>query len=610
MKKIYYYAAFLAAATGLTLTSCSDAMEGDSVSMDNTIQVRAMMGNQIGSRSVPDVAETTTAALKGFSLFAWQTDVSNPIIDANYTGSNGTFNDATPEATPHYWPEGTVNFWAYALNNNAPGTTTRVPELNEGNTGLEFSWDVHVDDASIQNDPVLAFNAQPKNEDDNIVSLTFQHLLSRVGVNVYAPKYNQNTVRLLGFGFTNVSVKGDFAFPFANKTDEPLAASTWTQFAEGGQGNVGLAEVVLPAEGVENPTVLWWTAGANEGPTMPCKETDEEDLQNTFSTKLADTPWLNVIPGNNVADQLVLTYEVQNPEKDTWTTHVATVELSGKTIKNDTSITTDDNIYRPGYEYIYNVRILGQNSDDATVEQAAIEVDDITVNPWNSEAVEEVKTENQGSGSNLKKILDDAPAFSTVTLTQDVILDDVRIDLTKDVNIDLGGHTLTVTHAGGNGSAFNIVSGRASITNGTIVCTQSDSNGYTGEVDAITVRSGAELTIDGVEITVNSATGACLYAFDGSKIYVKGGTYKNLSENNAENGFKQMCLNQKDVNTQLIFVSGGTFYGQDPAKGDNAHYNAVNPTTVSTFLQEGYKSVYDEETNSYTVSKIEEEQAD
>lgn len=604
MKKIYYYAAFLAAATGLTLTSCSDAMEGDSVSMDNTIQVRAMMGNQIGSRAVPDVAETTTAALKGFSLFAWQTDVSNPIIHANYTGSNGTFNDATPEATPHYWPEGTVNFWAYALNNNAPGTTTRVPELNEGNTGLKFSWDVHVDDASIQNDPVLAFNAQPKNEDDNIVSLTFQHLLSRVGVNVYAPKYNQNTVRLLGFGFKDVSVKGDFAFPFA-KTDNPLAASTWSQDVEGGQGNVGLAEVVLPAEGEENPTVLWWTAGANEGPTMPCKETDEEDLQNTFSTKLADTPWLNVIPGNNVADQLVLTYEVQNPENETWTTHVATVELSGKTIKNDTSTTDDDNKYRPGYEYIYNVRILGQNSDDATVEQAAIEVDDITVNPWNSESVEEVKTENQGTGSNLKKILDDAPAFSTVTLTQDVILDDVRIDLTKDVNIDLGGHTLTVSHAGGNGSAFNIVSGRASITNGTIVCTQTqpDPTKYDGEVDAITVRSGAELTISNTNVTVNSASGACLYAFDGAKIFVQGGTYTNKAENLGPHGESQMCLNQADVATQLIFVTGGTFYGQDPAAGDNSG-------KVSTFLQEGYKSVYDEETKSYTVSKIVEEPAD
>lgn len=567
MKKTFFSAAFVAATLGLTLTACSDTMEVQSVSMGNTIEVRAMMGNQVGTRSLPTNAETTTAALTGFKLFAWQTDAASPIIDANYAGSNGTFNDATQGATPHYWPEGTVKFWAYAINNAAPAADAAVPALNNDANGVTFAWDVTEEAEALQNDPVLAYTAQPKNEDDNKVSLTFQHLLSRVGVNVYAPKYNQNTVRLLGFGFEDVTVKGDFAYTFA-ATTAPLAHTTWTAAAENGVGNVGLVDVVLPGDEVENPTELWWTAGATDGPTMPCRETKESEL--VTSTKLADTPWLNVIPGKNVANKLELVYEVQNPETEAWTTKVATVELTSGLIKNLTDATTDDNTYLPGYQYIYNVRILGQNSDDATVTEAEIEVDNVTVNEWIPESVEEVKTENQGSGSNLKKILEEAPAFATVTLTQDVILDAERIDITKDVNIDLGGHTITVSHEGGNGSAFNIQGGHVSITNGTIVCTQPDSNGYEGEVDAITVRSGAELTIDNVEVTVNSATGACLYAFDGGKIYVKGGTYKNLTENNAENGFKQMCLNQADVETQLIFVERGNFYGQNPASGDNS----------------------------------------
>lgn len=592
MKKTWFLAAFVAATAGMMLTACSDTMDGQSISMGNTIEVRAMMGNHVGTRAVPTNAETTTASLTGFNLFAWQADVESPVIDAKYAGSNGTFNDASQDATPHYWPEGTVKFWAYALNNAVPGEGVATPVLNDAADGVTFAWDVLSDDAELQNDPVLAYNAQPKNEDDNKVNLTFQHLLSRVGVNVYAPKYNQNTVRLLGFGFESVSVKGDFAYTFA-PTTTTLPYGTWTETAEGGEGNVGLTDVVLPnEEEQEEGTELWWTAGAAEGPTMPCKETDENDLD--LSTKLSGTPWLNVIPGKNVANNLELVYEVEDPTTNEWTTKIAKVALGAGLIKNLEG-DTDNDTYLPGYEYIYNVRILGQNTDDATVTEAEIEVDNVTVNEWIPEGLEEVKTENTGSGSNLKQILDDAPAFATVTVTQDVILDTERINITKDVNIDLGGHTLTVNHSGGNGSAFDIKSGHVTITNGTIVCTQEDSNGYEGEVDAITVRSGAELTIDGVEITVNTTTGSCLYAFDGSKIYVKGGTYTNSTTGTGPDHEQAMCLNQANVTTQLIFVSGGTFYGQNPAAGDNSG-------KVSTFLQdETYESVYDEENKCYTV---------
>lgn len=570
-------------------------MEGLSVSMGNTIEVCAMMGNHVGTRAVPDNAETTTAALTSFNLFAWQENADAPIIDAKYAGSNGTFNDASQDATPHYWPEGTVKFWAYALNNAAPGEEDAVPTLNNDADGVTFAWDVLSDDAELQNDPVLAYNAQPKNEDDNKVSLTFQHLLSRVGVNVYAPKYNQNTVRLLGFGFESVSVKGDFAYTFA-PTTTTLPYTTWTETAEGGEGNVGLTDVVLPNEEEQvEATELWWTAGAAEGPTMPCKETDENDLD--LSTKLSGTPWLNVIPGKNVANKLELVYEVEDPTTNEWTTKIAKVELGAGLIKNLTEATTDDDTYLPGYEYIYNVRILGQNSDDATVTEAEIEVDNVTVNEWIPEGLEEVKTENTGSGSNLKQILDDAPAFATVSVTQDVILDTERINITKDVNIDLGGHTLTVTHTAGAGTAFNIVSGHVSITNGTIVCTQDETETADKELDAIIVRSGAELTIDNVDVTVNTGNGSCIYATAGSKVYVKGGVYKNTTEKpyqyNAS--FSNMCLNQANEEVQHIFVSGGTFYGQNPATGDDSQ-------KVTSFLQdETYESVYNEENKCYTV---------
>lgn len=594
MKKTWFLAAFVAATAGMMLTACSDTMDGQSISMGNTIEVRAMMGNHVGTRAVPDNAETTTASLTGFNLFAWQADVESPVIDAKYAGSKGTFNDVTQDATPHYWPEGIVKFWAYAFNNAAPSEDDATPTLNNDADGVTFAWDVLTDDAEIQNDPVLAYTAQPKNEDDNKVSLTFQHLLSRVGVNVYAPKYNQNTVRLLGFGFESVSVKGDFAYTFA-PTTTTLPYDTWTEAAEGGEGNVGLTDVVLPNEEEQmEGTELWWEAGAAEGPTMPCKETDEDDLD--LSTKLSGTPWLNVIPGKNVANNLELVYEVEDPTTNEWTTKIAKVELGAGLIKNLEG-DTDNDTYLPGYQYIYNVRILGQNSDDATVTEAEIEVDNVTVNEWIPEGLEEVKTDNTGSGSNLKQILDNAPAFATVTVTQDVILDTERINITKDVNIDLGGHTLTVTHTAGAGTAFNIASGHVSITNGTIVCTQDETETADKELDAIIVRSGAELTIDNVDVTVNTGNGSCIYATAGSKVYVKGGVYKNTTEKpyqyNAS--FSNMCLNQANEEVQHIFVSGGTFYGQNPATGDDSG-------KVSTFLQdETYESVYDEENKCYTV---------
>ena len=159
----------------------------------------------------------------------------------------------------------------------------------------------------------------------------------------------------------------------------------------------------------------------------------------------------------------------------------------------------------------------------------------------------------------------------------DLALADGRIEIKDDAGgtIDLNGKKIVRTGGTGNGSAFNVVKGEWIIKNGTIDCTgvtgttNNQGDPYNVETDAITVRSGAEATLEGLKIDVVSKTGACAYAFAGGKIYVKSGTYSNAASEQYANDNK-MLLNQADNTDQLIFVSGGTFYGANPANGDNS----------------------------------------
>ena len=86
-----------------------------------------------------------------------------------------------------------------------------------------------------------------------------------------------------------------------------------------------------------------------------------------------------------------------------------------------------------------------------------------------------------------------------------------------------------------------------------------------------------------------------MYVFDGGKAYITSGTYINdTTEFDANGTTKAMLLNQADNKPQAIFVSGGTFKGENPANGDNSH----NP---STFLAAGYKA--EGADNIWTVSE-------
>lgn len=201
--------------------------------------------------------------------------------------------------------------------------------------------------------------------------------------------------------------------------------------------------------------------------------------------------------------------------------------------------------------------------------------------------------------TSLQEQINNAEAGATVTLTENVTLTD-RIDINKNITVDLGNHTITTTATCGNGSAFNIVSGTVTIQNGTIDASFGEAN--SGETDAITARSGSDVTLKDLNITVKSKNGACAYAFEGSKITIKSGHYENQTtepyQYNAN--ITAMVVNQGNVATQLIFIEGGTFKGYDPTLGDDSQTANEN----ATFLAEGVALQKDASGNYTTTTAV------
>ena len=194
-----------------------------------------------------------------------------------------------------------------------------------------------------------------------------------------------------------------------------------------------------------------------------------------------------------------------------------------------------------------------------------------------------------------------AEAGDTIRLLGNLELD-ARVEPNKSMTIDLGGYTLSRTGTGGNGSVIDVKSGNVVITNGVIDCTQDDTAIVADGVYAITARSGANVTLGGLTVTVNSQAGACVYPFGGAQVTILSGTYANTTTdvyqygrfNDA--GLKGMAVNQANVATQLITIYGGSFKQINPALGDDSW-------TEGTFLASGYAATWNPSTGYYDVAK-------
>ena len=184
----------------------------------------------------------------------------------------------------------------------------------------------------------------------------------------------------------------------------------------------------------------------------------------------------------------------------------------------------------------------------------------------------------------------------TVKLVGDTTLRS-SVEINKSITLDLNGKAIhytgeTQVSATQTHRALNVTGGNVTIKNGLITTTVAGTD-YPTEFDAVVVKSGADVTLKDMNITINDAKGSCLYVFEGGKATVKSGSYTNTNTSG-----EKLLLNQKDNKPQAIFVEGGTFNGRNPESGDNSG----NP---STFLAPDYKSV---ETSAgsgvWTVSKM------
>ena len=169
----------------------------------------------------------------------------------------------------------------------------------------------------------------------------------------------------------------------------------------------------------------------------------------------------------------------------------------------------------------------------------------------------------------------------TVLLLGDVTLDarvEPNLGAGTTLTIDLGGNTVTTTATCGNGSAFNVMSGNVTITNGSIVGVEQlavDGNGNElKETDAITARSGANVTLSDLNVTVNSQNGACVFPFKGAHVTILSGTYANTTTvpYQYKTAWTGMAVNQdSSVTTEsLVTITGGTFSQVNPMLGDDS----------------------------------------
>ena len=203
----------------------------------------------------------------------------------------------------------------------------------------------------------------------------------------------------------------------------------------------------------------------------------------------------------------------------------------------------------------------------------------------------------------LSAAVSDAQDGNTVTLLTDVTLDariEPNLGSGMALTIDLGGYTLSRTGTGGNGSVIDVKSGNVVITNGVIDCTQDDTAIVANGVYAITARSGANVTLDTLTVTVDSECGACVYPFDGATVTILGGAYANRTSTpyRYKTAWTGMAVNQANVSTQLITIYGGSFKQVDPTLGDDSWASAGNG-----FLASGYAATWNPSTGYYDVAE-------
>ena len=225
------------------------------------------------------------------------------------------------------------------------------------------------------------------------------------------------------------------------------------------------------------------------------------------------------------------------------------------------------------------------------------------------EAVEKGTTVAISNEADLKTVLG---AGYSVKLGADIYLTSA-IELTngQEVTIDLNGHTITadwattdpgndeyvvveVLYISGENTKVTII-GEGNMISGDPDTDYDDESNHYLINSVVSVLDKATLNIEG-GYYCSYNIGDVIFAKSGSKVYISGGKFE------AKNALGGMYFvldtydnGLEDENTGFFHVTGGTFVNFDPADhtNDGAYTNKV---------AEGYHSIYNEETKSYTVS--------
>lgn len=199
--------------------------------------------------------------------------------------------------------------------------------------------------------------------------------------------------------------------------------------------------------------------------------------------------------------------------------------------------------------------------------------------------------------SDVKTAIESATEGQTVELTDNAAISEVVFVYAANVTLNLGEYTLTIPEnfqdklyddqgeEKGAGVAIRVYGSLtlAGGENGRIDATKAPET-----TNPLAAQPGGVITVNSGTIEVDTNSEACIFAFQGGKVIINGGTLINRATGDYTWGGEEVLVvnaasNATTPASTMVRVNGGTFIGRNPAFGDDA--------IGGTFITEEVKTV-------------------